>query len=396
MLNRKHLTSAAALLLAATSAALAQDRPLTAALKDTTVGKTLADYGITYGGHVEASWTYNFGTPDNQTNVGRVFDFEDQDLTLNQVDLWVSKTADSKKLDVGGTIEWMWGGDARLIHANGVFDHYGVGDGPQEQFDPVQFFLDVNLPVGNGLLLRGGKFVTHLGAETINPTTNLFYSHSFSFGFGIPFTHTGLQAIYALNDKVTVMGGVVRGWEQGFEDNNGDAISYIAQVKYTPSAKTTIYFNGITGPEQAGQDDDYRTVLNVVANYKASDELSLALDVTLGYEPDAGVDGDDAWWLGVAGYASYTFNKYLTGNARLEYFGDYQGARTGSFGTGEDSVDLVGLTLGVAIKPLPDDKWGSGLTIRPEVRVDWASEDVFNDGDDDIQFTFGIDAIYAL
>jgi len=218
----------------------------------TGVDKTLGSYGLTIGGYVELGATYN--TRDVRFNAGRVFDFENEDPTLHQLVLFIDKSVDtkSKTVNFGGHVEMMWGADARLIHANGVFDHYGIGDGPNNQFDPTQFYVDMFVPVGNGLTVRAGKFVTLFGQEVINPTGNILYSHSYLFGFAIPFTHTGVYGTYSVNDNFSVALGVSRGWEQGFEDNNHDSIDVFGQVAWTLDAKsnTKLVINGIGGPEQ--------------------------------------------------------------------------------------------------------------------------------------------------
>jgi len=96
--------------------------------------------------------------------VPSLFDFEHDDPTLNQLSVFVERAvaASPDKLDIGFRIEPMWGGDARLIHSNGLFDHHGfpafpgspgTGDGPDEQFDLVQAYVTANLPVGDGLLV---------------------------------------------------------------------------------------------------------------------------------------------------------------------------------------------------------------------------------------------------
>jgi len=89
------------------------------------------DFGLVIGGYVEGSVTYNFR--DTKVNPGRVFDFENEDPTLNQLVVYIDKAIDFKKKEfqLGGHVEMMWGADARLIHANGIFDHYGVGNGPR-------------------------------------------------------------------------------------------------------------------------------------------------------------------------------------------------------------------------------------------------------------------------
>src|SRR3954467_12062479 len=57
-------------------------RPLMELLDQAGAARTLDDWHLTIGGHVEASWTWNFNDPDNEVNPGRVFDFEHNDFTM--------------------------------------------------------------------------------------------------------------------------------------------------------------------------------------------------------------------------------------------------------------------------------------------------------------------------
>jgi hypothetical protein len=357
------------------------------------VGKALNDYGLTIGGYVEGSLTYNFR--DVRTNEGRVFDFENQDPTLNQLVVYIDKTIDFKKKEfqIGGHVEMMWGADARLIHANGIFDHYGVNDGPENQFDPTQFYLDVFLPVGNGLNIRAGKFVTLLGQETINPTGNMFYSHSYLFGFAIPFTHLGAYGTYALSDSLTVDFGASRGWEQGFEDNNHDSIDVFGRVSWLLNEKTgtKLLVTGIGGPERANDSGDYRYVLDVIFTHNLSDQLSLAVNGDWGFEENAGINGEDAQWFGVATYLGYKVNDLVSVNFRGEWFEDPDGAR--GLGT---TGSVWEATLGVDIHPLAANKNFASLRVRPEIRYDYANDAFFAGGAKHDQWTAAIDAIFGF
>lgn len=359
------------------------------------MGKTLSDNGLTVGGWVQGSWTWN--GRDTQFNNGRVFDFEAQDMTLNQVVIFVDKAIDwtkNKQFQLGGRMEWMWGGDARLIHSNGLFDHYGLADGPDEQFDLTQLYADIFLPVGSGLNIRVGKFVTLLGSETINPNTNLFYSHSYLFGYAIPFTHTGVMGTYNLSDAWAVDFGFSRGWEQSLEDNNGCAIDIFGRVTWNidPKKATKLYVTGIGGPERAGNSEDYRYVLDVIFTTKLADQLTLTLNADFGFEDGAADDGDDASWYGIAGYLTYSVNEWLAVNVRGEWFQDADNSR----GLGTDG-SVYEATLGLDIKPFASNKNLAGLRFRPEIRYDYAEDGLYgNDGDAHDQFTFGIDAIFSF
>jgi hypothetical protein len=357
------------------------------------VGMPMNDFGLTAGGWVELGWTYN--ARNVQVNQGRVFDFETQDPTLHQAVIYIEKTIDFKKKEfqLGGRLEMMYGADARLIHANGVFDHYGLGDGPENQFDPTQFYADIFLPVGNGLNIRAGKFVTLLGQELINPTGNALYSHSYLFGFAIPFTHMGAYGTYAINDAFTVDFGVSRGWEQGFEDNNDCAIDVFGRVSWLINEKraTKLYLTAIGGPERADNSEDYRYVIDVIFTTMLSDQLTLTVNGDFGWEESASIDGDDAAWYGVAGYLTYKVNDMFSVNARGEWFQDPDFAR----GLGTDS-SVYEVTLGLDIHPFSSNRNLATLSIRPEVRYDYADDAFFAGGQKHDQWTFGVDAIFGF
>jgi len=367
-------------------------KPLTEGLNK--IGIKTAPFNV-YG-FVEGSYTYGLSSPTNNFISGRVFDIDNQEVMLNQADLTVEKPVDAaaaakdNKWDVGGKVEVVYGNDARFIHANGLNFYGGASPqiNPENQLDLVQAYVDVALPVGNGLTIRAGKFVTLLGYETINPTFNPLYSHSFEFGYGIPFTHTGVLGMYSFSDKLSVTGGVTRGWEQSLKDNNDDP-DYLGQVKYVFTDKITGFLNFVTGPEQTDNDSLWRTVFDAVVTYAATDKLSLGANPSFGFEPGASPTGSAAQWYGVALYGGYKFNDYVTANARGEWFGDPQGAR----GLGGNWYEV---TAGLGIHPMPHNDIGQNLLVRPEIRWDYSNDGNIDAGTDNNQWTAAIDAIFTF
>lgn len=358
-------------------------------------GKALDDAKITISGFGEASWTYSDSSPPGNVIGGRVFDIDNQDITLNQIDLAVERTVNAadNKWDVGFRAEAIYGGDSRFIHSNGM-DFYGPGSFqqyPDEQVDLVQAYVDVAMPFGNGVRLRAGKFVTLLGQETINPTTNALYSHSFLFGYAIPFTETGFYLTYALNDKITIDAGLTRGWNQSLKDNNGDAIDFLGRVTYVWDADTSILLSTTIGPEAAGDPGNWWYVFDGIVTHKMGDQLSIAFNADYGLYNHGSTNGTAAQWYGLAGYASYVINPMFTVNARAEIYDDTDG-----FTLAGIPCTVYEATLGVAIHPLPDDKWGKSLVVRPEIRYDYADESIFDGGTDNTQFTAAVDVIYSF
>jgi len=368
----------------------APDRPVMAGLKKLGgIGQFLQENGFDIRGHVEGSFTYNTDDPESDVNSLRVFDVDHNEIILNQASIKVTRTGATDKFDVGGTMEWIYGGDARFIHANGLFDyHNNDASPPDNQWDLTQMFLTLNIPAfDKPLSLMLGKFVTPFGYETIDPETNLLYSHSFSFNFGIPFTHTGAMLTAPFGDLTAGL-AVVRGWDQASEDNNG-SVSYMGTLVFQKNSFKAAA-NVIAGPEATDDNSHWRVLGNVVVELKL-DKVTIAADAIYGFESNAAPDGDEANWYGIVGYVGYKISDYVSVNGRAEWFRDNDGVRVGL-----GKTNYYEGTLGLTITPFAKHELLQNLVIRPEFRYDWSTRDVFDGGQEGSQMTAAIDVIVKL
>jgi hypothetical protein len=373
-----------------------QRRPLMSLLERQGLSRPLDDARVRVFGHVEAGYTFNPDDPAQDLNLGRVFDVESNQFTFNQLDLAVERTVNlsSSEWDVGGRVELLYGGDARFLHSNGMFDNQDFFDGPENQFDVPQLYADVNVPVGNGLRVRAGKF---LFFKQIDPNASVFYSHSYTFGGALPFTLTGVTGYYELNNQWSVEAGISRGWDQSLEDNN-DMIDFLGRIRYSPTDRTSFALLFITGPEQADDNGAYRTAVDFVGSHRVTDKLTVLFDLVYGIQaspqggllPGVTAGQDDADWYGAAGYAVYRIDDRFSLAGRLEWFRDDEGFASVT----AVPQDLFEATLGLTITPMPGDDIGRNLKIRPEIRYDWSTEDFFDGLTSDNQFTAAVDVIF--
>jgi hypothetical protein len=364
-------------------------RPLMSLLDRNGLADALEDARINVFGYVEASFEANFMDPRGDINAGRVFDFEQNSQFLfNQFDLAGERTvvADGDQWDLGGRVEILVGEDARFLHANGLGDSDDYFNGPDVQFDLLQAYVDVAVPVGTGLRVRAGKF---LFFKQVDPNASVFYTHSYTFGAALPYTLTGASALYNLNDNWSLEAGINRGWDQSLTDNNG-MVSFHGRLRHTLNDRTSYALMGIVGPEVAG-DKSWGAAFDLVISHKATDRLTLLGDAVIGFQPDApeptGGTGTASWY-GLAGYAVYRVNDYYSLGGRAEWYRD-----SGGFTTGVDQ-NLFELTGGVTITPFPHDALGSNLKIRPELRYDYSTEDYFDGLTEQNQVTFAVDVIF--
>ena len=353
------------------------------------IGKALESWNVSINGYVEAGYFYDFTVPHSNaparhTPLNLILfpgDYQNS-VMLNQLDLQISKTVDTTKFDIGFMVECFYGRDAAYTHSDGILDN-GLKNGntsPDNDFDLPQAYLTFAIPLGSGITITAGKFVTLMGSETINPTTNDFYTHSYEFSYGIPFTNTGILAAYKFGDFLAINAGVTRGWNQSTDDNNG-AIDFLGEATLIFNDKMNLVLNLSVGPESTGDNHDYWTVPEAIFNWTLSDQLKFSADLLYG---DANAI---AQWYGAAAYATYTIDKYAALSLRSEFYSDGRGFTTGFGGT---TINYFEATAGVAITPTPDVPLLQTLTFRPEFRVDTANHAVY-DGTKFTQVTAAID-----
>lgn len=357
--------------------------------------KPMDDLGLRMYGVLEMGFTGNLIGGDDVLP-GRVFEARRvNNFRLHQLRLILERPYDaSKSFDFGGKVEGMFGGDAMLTHSPGLFDKAGEGTA-DEWADMLQLYGQLWFKTGpeSGLEVTGGKFVTPMGAEVIAAEGNALYSRSYLFGYAIPFTHTGVKLNYIVNSQASMYFALVEGWEVWNDNNNapsymvGGALSSKEQVE--GKAQDTIYWNVITGPEQAHDSEHFRTVIDLTYTHLWSGALSQSINADLGMEPGV-PDVGYARWYGLAHYLTYTFNKYASATYRTEWFRDEGGSRTGVDGAWYEN------TLGLTLTPCPDDKVLKNLSLRPELRWDYCNEAAFGNGDRHNQLTAGIDLVFKF
>ncbi|MFN3476926.1 MAG: porin [Candidatus Methylomirabilales bacterium] len=356
--------------------------PLLSALKDWQLG-----------GHVATSYNFNFENPNSRINRFRVFDDGANQVTLHQVELWLEKPT-TLESPLGFGLDFVIGRDAKKIHA------LGLGS-PDDVFDLTQAYVTYKAPLGAGLDLKAGKFVTLHGAEVIRRPANFNISRSLLFGFAIPFTHTGLMATYPFADWLTVTLGLVNGWDNA-DDNNTDK-SLHGMATLTPFTDFTLTLSGTWGPEQPDRNGPKRGLIDVVATYKPIPPLTLIVNYDYGVEEAAVPDGvtggrKTAQWQGIAAYAIYDLTDHFSIGIRGEFFIDEEGFRLGFTdpATGTPArLDLWELTLTARYKLL------AHLFASLEYRHDQARKDrlVFDNGNGtgkDSQNTIAFELIYQF
>ena len=293
--------------------------------------------GATVVGLVDGYYGYNFNhptegttalsdTPGNFTSL-QLFTPRNNQFALNLVELGLVKTPDA---------------DNRL----GYKAIFGFGDAMQQVNvasggDPTflqylkEAYFSYLAPVGKGLQIDVGKFVTPMGAEVIESNANWNYSRSLLFNYAIPFYHYGLRAQYTFNPKFTLTGYLVNGWNDVVHDpstgyfNSGKTGGL--SLAWNATKKLTVTETWLGGPGATQFDQDHwRNVFDTAIAYNLNSKWSFQLNGDYGRVQQTSPVSPVSWW-GAAGYVKYQFNPKYAFATRYEYYNDPNGYTTGIF-----------------------------------------------------------------
>jgi len=303
------------------------------------------------GGLVDAYYAYNANkTPGDAPY--RNWDTRHNQFAFAMAEVWFNKvpTADQR---AGFNVKLNFGPATEMVHAS--------EPGTAAIFHNIQQgYVSYLAPAGKGLQIDFGKWVTQHGAEVIETKDNWNYSHSMLFALAIPYYHMGVRATYAFNDKFTLMGDIVNGWNNVVENNGRKTYGVQAVIK--PVAAVSIVQNYMGGPEQPNDDKDWRHLSDTTVTYTATPMVSLMANYDYGKDT---VVGQDVHWDGVAGYAKIQANKWVAIVPRVEWFEDPQGFMTGTAQTLKEG------TLTLELKGTDNFLW------RIEYRGDFSDQTVF-------------------
>jgi hypothetical protein len=327
----------ATLLATASAAALAADPPAAKSKFDELLDST----GLTVSGYVAASYYASNGYPSNVHQ----FDWKHNSFQLDQAGFAV---AYQPKEGFGALVDVIAGEDARVLHF--------AEDGNDNSFDVRQAFLQY---ATGPLTVYAGKFVTLAGAEVINPALNTNFSRSLLF-FEQPLTHTGVRATYAATDEILFTAGVNNGWNLTSMDY-GSKTGELG-VAWAPASKlfavtAQAYFGKVEGF------DAEKTLVDVVATYNVTSQLSIILNYDWNQQDNAFTDGSKASWNGAALYLNYAINDQWRVSVRGEFLDDSDGFLTGA----EQKVKEGTVTFGYA--PVKN------FELRAEFRYDKSNSD---------------------
>lgn len=323
---------------AAAPAAAPQDKPAEKVSVASLLGPT------SVSGFVDVYYQGNINHPADRGADFRAFDFRSNQFALNMVQLILDKAPDASG-PAGRT---------------GYHVALGFGDGMNtvNATDPGGLFAAQYLkeayfsylaPIGKGLQVDVGKYVTPMGSEVIESKDNWNYSRGLLFTYAIPFYHFGARAKYTFNDKYALTGYFANGWNNIVDNNSGKM--YGMTFNWNPTKKVSFAQTYMAGPEQTtgtfgptisgglvNVNSDWRQTWDTAVTYNPTAKWSFMANFDYGRGDRTVTDNETTpftlsppvFWTGGAAYAKYAWDDKDYVAARYEYFDDHDGFTTAS------------------------------------------------------------------
>lgn len=272
---------------------------------------------IYVGASVDFYSVFNANRPWSGQNQLRNFDTKANGVRFSLLEFVAERSVEARKQPLGFRVDVNSGPTTRLVHS--------LEPGRPGRLQYLQqAYVSYAAPLGSGLTVDFGKFVTPAGLEVIETKDNWNYSRSLLFAWAIPYYHAGARAKYVVSSSLAVTGFLVNGWNN-VRDNNGSK-TVAGQVTFNPTSKSSITQTLVVGNER-NEGEGSREVSDTIVTYAFSPRVSAAANFSYGQDRSS---ESNSRWHGLAAYTRVNLSERWTVSPRVEYFNDPDGFSTGT------------------------------------------------------------------
>jgi hypothetical protein len=345
-------------------------------------------------GFVQTSYFYNAERPAGGYSAGYLWNTKDNNFSLNKVKITLASPPAERSGDewsAGYRVSLMAGEDAPVLDSG-----YGLEGGAFNYLREA--YVDLNVPIGQGLNVKAGELISLLNYESGDGgAANENFSQGYQWWFTGNGPAAGVQLDYAFTDWLDVKFRVSNGLYVGPVSTTSNK-GLMGTIGLKPNAKSWVNLTGFGGEGSGTTDVDGGEVL---AGYQITDKLGT------GFEGDyfdflpEDESAKELWSVG--GWIWYDFTPKIGLAFRADFLDDKNGGEIkgalpfdppeSGIGYDDPATDMHGTldsyTLTLNLKPTPN------IIIQPEVRYDTTSYAGGFNGRD-FQFILGCGASYLF
>ncbi len=192
------------------------DSPLMVGIANTWLGKAMASGNMQFYGWIDPGGNLSTSTAHEGGNAPAAYDYNPNSLQLDQFVVYFERVPDTVQddhVDWGFRLSGIYGENYRYTTAYGVASEQLLGKNNVNGYDFPMEYLELFIPhVGDGLLLRLGRYISLPDIEAQLAPNNYMYTHSITYTLD-NYTNSGLQSTLALTKQFFLQLGVSVGTE---------------------------------------------------------------------------------------------------------------------------------------------------------------------------------------
>jgi Putative beta-barrel porin-2, OmpL-like. bbp2 len=227
------------------------DSPFMAAIANTSAGQWMAANNLQLYGWIDSGFNVSSNTRRPGGNAPIAYSYTPNTIQLDQAVLYFERTPDTVQkdhVDWGFRLSGIYGENYRYTTAYGIASYQLLKKNNVNGYDFPMVYGELFFPqVGEGLMLRLGRFISLPDIEAQLAPNNYMYSHSMTYSFD-NYTNEGVQGTLAVTKELFLQLGVTVGteappWHWGARITNlmpGNALYSGATMLKDPGAQPSV------------------------------------------------------------------------------------------------------------------------------------------------------------
>lgn len=208
----------------------------------------------------------------------------------------------------------------------------------------------ISLNKRQNLWLDAGVFASHIGFESAISIDNSTMTRSI-LAENSPYYLSGAKLTFTPSTKLEIVALLLNGWQRIHRLAGQSLPSFGTQLKYSPTAKTTLNWSTFIGTNDPDSTRRMRYFNNFYGQFQLSKQLSLITGFDIGAQQSTKGSLDYGLWFSPVIIGQYTINSAWKTAIRAEYYQDKTGIMI--FTGTQNGFRTTGLSLNFDYAPSP-------------------------------------------
>ena len=274
-----------------------------------------------YGGFIDVGYLLDFNHPANRVFRSRGTAWHVDRVQLNMAGIYLRKKADEKSR-WGVELTAQMGKDVEVFGFSATAPNIG-GFKFLRHLGPTN--VSYLAPVGKGLALQAGIFLSLIGYDSLYAKDNFEYTRPWGADF-TPYLMMGANASYAFTKKLTGTFFVVNGYWHLATANH--VPSWGGQAAVSATSHLTVKQTVLVGPHQSNTAFKFWRFLSDTIVEPKTDRRTIAFETNFSTENVNAPNTPRAWWFSAQLPMRWTLNPRWAVAVRPEVAKDTQGRWT--------------------------------------------------------------------